>query len=550
MFKHMKIGTKLSLGFGVLVLLMAVISGLGIEKAGSINAATQDIVKNRWPKTVYANDLTANADAIALALYQSAAARTQQVLDEALARIEHEKNKALEEFQLLKDGTHSTRGEALLSTVSSAFDRYLAAEEHYVELAKRGLWDEAAAVAFKDVQPAADAYRSAVAKVVAYQAAHVEQAGEETAAAFAQERTLLLMIGALGLLFAVAIAYVTTRSITRPLHQAVAVATRISEGDMEVRVETDSRNETGLLLQCMGTMVERLKQIISEVRTAADALSSASEEVSATAQSLSQSASEQASSVEETSSSIEQMTASITQNTENAKVTDGMSAKAAKEAKDGGDAVVSTVAAMKQIAEKISIIDDIAYQTNLLALNAAIEAARAGAHGKGFAVVASEVRKLAERSQVAAIEIGEVASNSVNLAEKAGNLLNEIVPSIVKTSDLVQEIAAASEEQTSGVEQINQAMEQLNQLTQQNASGSEELAATAEELNSQAEQLQQTVSWFRIATDTTPLTSAARSDNSTRPSAKAERGNKTNQRQPREPAAAIEAFAGLDFERY
>jgi methyl-accepting chemotaxis protein len=195
---------------------------------------------------------------------------------------------------------------------------------------------------------------------------------------------------------------------------------------------------------------------------------------------------------------MEQMTASIAQNTENARVTDGMASKAAKEAAEGGEAVSRTVEDMKSIAGKIGIIDDIAYQTNLLALNAAIEAARAGEHGKGFAVVAAEVRKLAERSQVAAQEIGDLASSSVQQAERAGTLLTEMVPSIRKTSDLVQEIAAASSEQSSGVAQINGAMGQLNQATQQNASASEELAATAEELGAQAEQLQQTMTFFRL----------------------------------------------------
>jgi methyl-accepting chemotaxis protein len=195
---------------------------------------------------------------------------------------------------------------------------------------------------------------------------------------------------------------------------------------------------------------------------------------------------------------MEQMTASISQNMENAKVTDGMAAKSAAEAADGGEAVGQTVDAMRHIADKIGIIDDIAYQTNLLALNAAIEAARAGDHGKGFAVVAAEVRKLAERSQIAAQEIGEMATSSVAQAESAGSLLREMVPSIRKTSDLVQEIAAASQEQSSGVGQINSAVAQLNQATQQNASASEELAATAEELNSQAELLQQTMTFFRL----------------------------------------------------
>ncbi|BCO29387.1 methyl-accepting chemotaxis protein III [Rhodoferax lithotrophicus] len=236
---------------------------------------------------------------------------------------------------------------------------------------------------------------------------------------------------------------------------------------------------------------------MQEIRGAADALTGAANQVSATAQSLSQAASEQAASVEETTAQIDVMSASITQNSDNAKVTDGMATKTTKEAVDGGSAVSQTVTAMKQIAAKIGIVDDIAYQTNLLALNAAIEAARAGEHGKGFAVVAAEVRKLAERSQEAAKEIGELAGNSVTTAERAGKLLDEIVPSIQKTSELVQEIAAASSEQSDSVSQIGGAMGQLSKATQQNASASEELAATSEELSGQAEQLQQSIAFFQ-----------------------------------------------------
>ncbi|MGX2032318.1 methyl-accepting chemotaxis protein [Methylocaldum gracile] len=276
------------------------------------------------------------------------------------------------------------------------------------------------------------------------------------------------------------------------------VARRVAGGDLTATVET-RHGDTTSVVAAMKFMVDKLSAIITDVRGAAGQLSSASEEVSATAQSLSQASSEQAASVEETSAAVEEMSASINQNAENARVTDGMAGKASTEAKEGGEAVQSTVEAMRQIAQRIGIIDDIAYQTNLLALNAAIEAARAGDHGKGFAVVAAEVRKLAERSQVAAQEIGELADSSVKLAEKAGKLLDDIVPSIAKTSDLVQEIAAASNEQSAGVNQIATAMMQLNQITQQNASSSEELAATAEEMSSQAEQLQQLMEFFRLA---------------------------------------------------
>ncbi|BBL70608.1 methyl-accepting chemotaxis protein [Methylogaea oryzae] len=289
-------------------------------------------------------------------------------------------------------------------------------------------------------------------------------------------------------------------AVNTPVNDIKQAMSQVESGDLTTSIDRDYQGAFGELKGTINHTVQRLQGIIDEVRTAADALSSASEEVSATAQSLSQGATEQAASVEETTASVEQMSASISQNTENAKVTDGIAGKAAKDAADGGEAVGRTVDAMKQIANKISIIDDIAYQTNLLALNAAIEAARAGEHGKGFAVVAAEVRKLAERSQVAAQEIGELAGGSVQMAERAGKLLDEIVPSIKKTADLVQEITAASEEQATGAGQINSSMTQISQATQQNASASEQLAATSEEMSHQAQKLQQVMGFFNTGT--------------------------------------------------
>jgi methyl-accepting chemotaxis protein len=290
----------------------------------------------------------------------------------------------------------------------------------------------------------------------------------------------------------------------------VRVTSSLAAGDLTKQITRDYRGDFDRLKQALNNTVTKLAQTISEVNNTTETLASATVQVSSTAQSLSQASSEQAASVEETSASIEQMTSSIQQNTENAKVADGMSAEGSKKAAEGGEAVNETVGAMKQIARKIGIIDDIAYQTNLLALNAAIEAARAGEHGKGFAVVAAEVRKLAERSQVAAQEIGQLAINSVGMAEKAGKLLDEIVPATKKTADLVQEITAASEEQTVGVNQVNTAMSQLSQITQQNASASEELAATAEEMSSQAGNLQELISFFNVGARSKPAHTATR----------------------------------------
>lgn len=281
------------------------------------------------------------------------------------------------------------------------------------------------------------------------------------------------------------------------------IVSQLAQGNLDLDIRLKDKDTTSLLA-AVAQMSRQLSHIITEVRSSADALSTASEQVNATAQSLAKGASVQAASVEQTSASMEQMSASIAQNNQNASITDGIAQKSARDAFNGGEAVSATVEAMQKIAERISVIDEIAYQTNLLALNAAIEAGRAGEHGRGFAVVASEVRKLAERSQVAAQEIGELATASVKRAELAGNLLEEMVPSIRRTADLVQEIAAASSEQTTGVTQINSAIGQVSQTLQQNAAASEQLSSTAEELSGQAVKLQESMTYFTLAGDRSP----------------------------------------------
>jgi methyl-accepting chemotaxis protein len=501
MFANMKIGMRLGMGFGVVLVLLSVIAFVGITRLSVLNDEIENLVKDKYPKTVVSNDIIGQVNILARSMRNTLIMDKPEQVEKELLRIGGAKMAIKGDFEKLEQTIKSEKGKEVLKAASEARAKYLPLQEHFIKLVGEGKKDEAKNALLTEIRPVQLAYIDAVNKLIQFQGELMEKTGQEAIEQYQNARNLMFVLAAVAILLGLGIATWITVNLIRTLggepSYAADVVSRIAAGDLTVEIVTKANDTTSMMAAIKGMSV-KLAQIISDVRSSADNLSSASEQVSATAQSMSQTTSEQAASVEETSAAVEQMSASINQNTENAKVTDGMASTAAKQAVQGGEAVQETVSAMKQIAGKIGIIDDIAYQTNLLALNAAIEAARAGEHGKGFAVVAAEVRKLAERSQIAAQEIGELAGGSVDKAESAGKLLNEMVPSISKTSDLVQEITAASEEQSTGVAQINTAMNQLNQVTQQNASSSEELAATAEEMNGQAAQLQELMGFFKV----------------------------------------------------
>ncbi len=310
--------------------------------------------------------------------------------------------------------------------------------------------------------------------------------------------TVLGVLFGIFLLFMILLNYFVNKMIIRPVNKGVAFAESIASGDLTTEIDVHQKDEIGQLAGALRNMSDKLQKIVTNIQNGANNISAASDQISASSQQMSQGASEQASSAEEVSSSMEQMKANIQQNTDNAQQTEKISMNTSESIKKGNEATQNSASSMRDIAEKISIINDIAFQTNILALNAAVEAARAGEYGKGFAVVASEVRKLAERSGEAAKEIDEKSKAGVEIAEEAGQQLSEIVPEVEKTSQLVQEITSASNEMNSGADQVNNAIQQLNQVTQQNASSSEELASNAEELSSQADELKQAIRFFKV----------------------------------------------------
>ncbi|HUX54972.1 MAG TPA: methyl-accepting chemotaxis protein [Williamwhitmania sp.] len=406
-----------------------------------------------------------------------------------------------ESGKLLEASLLTDEGKKAYREVTNYMDKYLSFLPSMEQHIKAGEVDQAVGLMKGEMQVANANFQKAMDEVVASKFSIAQNTAKSNEDAANSSSSLMVGIIVIAVVLAIILGLVVTRSITTGIGKGVAHAEVISQGNLTLDFASEymqRKDEIGALSRAMQLMVEKLREVVTNIASGSENILSASLQMSNTSQEMSQGASEQASSAEEVSASMEEMAANIEQNTDNAQAAEKISITGAERIQKSNDAAQMSITAMREIADKVSIISDIAFQTNILALNAAVEAARAGEQGRGFAVVAAEVRKLAERSKVAAEEIERISKKGVLLSDDAGKMLTQVVPEIERAAKLVQEIAAASVEQTSGAEQVNSALQQLNQVTQQNAAASEEMATASEELASQAEQLRDVVSYFRV----------------------------------------------------
>ena len=500
-FMNMQIGKKLILSFVVVSIITAAVGFVGIRNMGVINEKAEIMYQRELLGISYIKEANIAIIKRGRAEKNFLLSSTQEDRENHAASMK-KFGKEFEEY--LEKATplfYTEAGKKLLVDIKQHWSEFGKIEDRILELGKAEdlqAHRDSVALANGEGRAKVNDMDDALSEVTLQKEENGKNAALETTAIYEQSRNFMIMlvVGSVGL--GLGLGVFISRVISAPLRRGVEFSELVAKGDLTQRIDLDRKDETGQLAAAMNSMVEKLREVVGSVKNASDNVASGSQQMSATSEEMSQGATEQAAAAEEASSSMEQMAANIRQNADNALQTERIAIKSAEDAKAGGQAVAQTVSAMKEIAGKISIIEEIARQTNLLALNAAIEAARAGEHGKGFAVVASEVRKLAERSQHAAAEISQLSGSSVEVAERAGQMLAQMVPDIQRTAELVQEIAAASKEQDTGAAQVNKAIQQLDQVIQQNASASEEMASTSEELSSQAEQLQHTIAFFKV----------------------------------------------------
>jgi methyl-accepting chemotaxis protein len=502
--KNLKIGTKLIASFVIVSLVTVLVGYFGISGMRTIHHSLNKIFDKNMPSVEYLLNIDTNIHKAIAAERSVIFANVQSDLFRELVST-HQTAIQFTEYNMEEYSKIATSDEEkrLLSEFRGGFDEWKKITTKIVEARAADTREgrrEAIDLTFGAGKQKFDTARGVLEQMIDSNMQMAQDAHKGAEKAYASSFMTLSIVIVIGILIGLAFGYLISKLITGAMQKGINFARAVANGDLTADIDLDQKDEVGILAGALKEMAAKLRKVVMEVKDASHSVASGSQELSFTSADMSQGATEQAAAAEEASSAMEQMISNIKQNADNSQQTEKIAVKSSEDAEEGGKAVEEAVVAMKEIAEKINIIEEIARQTNLLALNAAIEAARAGEHGKGFAVVAAEVRKLAERSQNAAGEITELSGRSVDISEKAGEMLNKLVPDIKKTAELVQEISAASAEQNTGGEQINKAIQQLDQVIQQNASASEEMSSTAEELSSQSEQLQQTMEFFKIDT--------------------------------------------------
>jgi methyl-accepting chemotaxis protein len=510
--RNLGIGQRLTIGFGVVIALLLLLAGLSKTRISNLNEDMSNIVSVRYPATVLANGVKADVSEATRSMLNVLIMSDPTQITKELANIAARNASASAAIDQLAHSTTDAEGQALLKAIVAIRAKFIPAQSVFVGLINDDRKDDAMVKFMFSLRPQQGKYFEQLDKFIAYQNAAMVGAGAQASAMSARTEWLILALALVASVISLGVAVFATRSITGPLNLAVGIARRVADGDLTSVIEVGGGDETGQMMTALQHMNASLIRIVAEVRAGTDAIASASSEIASGNLDLSSRTELQASSLGQTSNSMRELTGTVHQNADNARQANTLAAQASEVAQRGGSVVAhvietmgSITASSKKIADIISVIDSIAFQTNILALNAAVEAARAGEQGRGFAVVAAEVRNLAQRSSAAALEIKHLIGASVEkvqegsaLVEHAGVTMREVVASVRRVTDIMGEITSASQEQSTGIAQVNHAIAEMDETTQQNATLVEQAAGAAASMQQQAAKLAQVVSVFKL----------------------------------------------------